>query len=399
MRQHSFLRAAQWAATATLALVLLSGCTKSNPIDPSPTTSPGSSLLFGFQDEVLPFYDALDPGTPTDLLDDRLLATHVFSFGGDSTSAILQVVDFTPANLVRPYRREGSSAYRRVLDYDVPASDRQIGDNTDLFVLRDAEGVVGSSEYFVTALLNGVETTASPRTNALRPWGRTQTSLALSVGDLQRDSVLTLSVTPDPRAAIYVLEISSFDNFAVQRDLGFAAAIPMPVSMPHQFSGWGFVLPGQETSIRVPFFNVPFLRGQFPITLLCRVIALDAQGRVVGRPDTDYIRRATGRDDAGNSLYELDPLGGWVIRLDPYPLGYNRPQALTARATPGVFTSEQVREFLARFPNSAPASGIAVDQQIQTLRQSALGRGPSPLSQLRIGIGQVAPKGTFVQTQ
>ena len=62
------------------------------------------------------------------------------------------------------------------------------------------------------ALINGIETPASPTTNSVKPWGRTQPSLILSVGDLQRDSVLSLSFTPEPNAAVYILEIADFDD-------------------------------------------------------------------------------------------------------------------------------------------------------------------------------------------
>lgn len=394
MRQSSLIRAGQQAVLAVLAVALMSGCEKSNPIDPSPGNAPGGTLLLGFQDEALPFFNMRDPGTPDDPIDDRLVSTGTFTFGGDTTSAILQAIDQSTANLVRPYRREGTGAYRRVLDYDVPASDRQIGRNTDLFVLRDAEGVVGSSEYFATALINGIETTSSPTTNSIQPWGRTQTSLVLSIGDLQRDSVLSLSFTPDPRAATYILEIADFDDITIQRELGFAAATPMPVALPHQFSNWGFVLRGQETSIRIPFFNVPFIKGQFPITLLCRVIALDASGRVVGRADTDFIRRATGRDEAGNNLYELDPLGGWVITLDPYPRGYGRPQAVGTRAAAGVLTGDMVRSLTgSQLPQAMGSTTVA--SQRQAIERAALARTGNSLPTRSIGFGQSAPAGTF----
>lgn len=394
MRQHRFIRAARWAAVAALALALVGGCSDSNPVDPSPNPIVGNSLLLGFQDEALPYFTMLDPATPSDIIDDRRVSTQFFSFGGDTTSAILQAIDFTSASLLRPYRREGTGPYRRVLDYDVPASDRQIGKNTDLFVVRDGEGVVSQSEYFATGLVGNTETLSSPRTNALKPWGRTTTSLALSISDLQRDSVLSLSFTPDPRAAIYILEILDFDNVNLLRELGFATALPMPVATTHQFSNWGFVLPGQETSIRIPFFNVPFIKGQFPITILCRVIAIDAQGRVVGRPDTDFISRPLGRDDIGNNLYELDPLGGWVITLDPYPRGYIRPQAVGARAAGGVLTGAQVRSMTGAlaFQPGPPASTMTMRQ---ALEQAALRRTSTARALPRIGIGQTAPKGLF----
>ncbi len=394
MRQHSLIRAAQWAALAVLAFALASGCSDSNPIDPSPSNAPGSTLLLGFQDESIPYFNVLDPNTPTDVIDDRVVSTQTVTFGGDTTSAILQVIDFSNASLMRPYRREGTGPYRRVLDYDVPANDRQIGKNTDLYTLRDGEGVVGQSQYFATGLINGTETPASPTTNALLPWGRTSRSLVLSIDRLQRDSVLKISFTPEPRAAVYILELLDFDNVQIGRDLGFAAALPVPVSVPHQFSSWGFVQRGQETSIRIPFNHVPFQKGQFPLTVLCRVTAMDANGRVVGRAEPDFIQRATGRDDANNNLYELDPLGGWVITLDPYPKGYLRPQAIGASGIPGVLTGEQVRMMVGDQAFATGLSGTTA-QSRQAVDQAALQRTDNGLPAITIGLGHTPPAGLF----
>ena len=381
----------RWTVGAVLALALVSGCSKSNPVDPTPASSSQGAVMFGFQDQPIALFHMLDPGTPADPLDDRLLSTETFTFGGDSTSAILQVIDNTPASLMRPYRREGTDAFRRFLDYDVPANDRQVGRNTDLFQLRDDQSILGRSEYFATALASGTETPSSPATNTVTPWGRANSSIRLAIGNLQRDSVLSLSFEKDPACVLYVMEIVPYDRVVTQKSLGFSTALPMPISLPHQYSEWGFVQPSQNTSIRVPYFHVPFVKSWFPQTKLVRIVGLDAKGRVVAVPRTDYIQRASGRDDAGNNLYELDPLGGWVITLDPYPRGYGRPQA-TGSSVPGVFTADEVERMTGgALPTGPIRSTLMARQEIE----AAAALDPVAPSALRIGIGQTAPIGLF----
>jgi len=380
----------RWTASALVALALVSGCSKPNPVDPSPASSSQGVLMFGFQDQPITMVHMLDPGTPADPFDDRVTGTETFTVGGDTTSAILQVIDNTSANAMRPYRREGTDAFRRFLDYDVRSTDRQVGLNTDLFQLRDGQGLVGRSEYFATALMNGMETIDTPATNLVKPWGRAQETILLSIGNLQRDSVLSLSFSLDARATIYVLEVMDYNDVATQKSLNLSTATPLPVSLPHQYSTWGFVRPGQNTTVRIPYYHVPFVKGWFPQTKLVRVTGLDADGRVVARPRTDFIQRPTGRDDFGNNLYELDPLGGWVIALDPYPRGYGRPQT-AGGPVPGVLTADQVEQMLGTLPTSgALQSTELARQEVSRLAQTRVG-GAAP----RIGMGTTVPTGVF----
>jgi len=378
----------RWTACALVALALASGCSKSNPVDPSPSSSSQGVVMFGFQDQSITITHMLDPGTPAEPLDDRVTGTETYSFGGDTTSAILQVIDNTPANAMRPYRREGTDSFRRFLDYDVRSTDRQVGFDTDLFQLRDSQGQIGRSEYFATALVNGNETVNTPSTNTVKPWGRAQETILLSIGNLQRDSVLSLSFSLDPRAVIYVLEVLNYNDVVNQKSLNLATATPMPVALPHQYSTWGFVQPGQNTTVRIPYYHVPFVKGWFPQTKLVRVTGLDAEGRVVARPRTDFLQRATGRDDFGNNLYELDPLGGWVITLDPYPRGYGRPQAVGG-PVPGVLTADQVDRMIGGVPATGALQSLDPAQREITRLAQTRTAAAAP----RIGLGQSLPAG------
>ena len=216
----------RWTVGALVALALVGGCSKSNPVDPSPASSAQGVVMFGFQDQPITITHMLDPGTPAGPLDDRVTGVETYTFGGDTTSAILQIIDNTVANAVRPYRREGTDSFRRFLDYDVRSTDRQVGLDTDLFQLRDGQGVVGRSEYFASALINGTETVNTPATNTVKPWGRAQETILLSIGNLQRDSVLSLSFSLDPRAVVYVLEVLDYNDVVLQKPLNLATGLP-----------------------------------------------------------------------------------------------------------------------------------------------------------------------------
>ena len=365
----------RWSALALLALVTVSGCSDSNPVDPAPGSSASGVQLFGFQDTPIPYFEMLDPATPTDPIDDVLLNTGVYTFGGDSTSAVMQVLDATPASSLRPYRREGTAEYRRFLDYDVLATDRRLGENIDVFTLRDATGTAGASEYFVNGIVNGVENATGPSSNRVLPWVRPAATLALSINRIQRDSVLSLSFTPDTRAAFYILEYFDYTPLVIQRDLSAMSAVPMPIALPHQYNVWRYVLRGQETTIRIPLYKVPFLKGLFPLTKLVRVTGMDESGRVIARSQTDFIQRNTGRDDIGNNLYTMDPLGGWVITLDPYsPRGYNRPQA-GASGIPGVVTWDEASRMTGGLVPSGP---MLSTQDLRAAVQRAAAGLPAP---------------------
>jgi len=397
MQRSVFGRAARLAGFAFLAVAFLSGC--SSKVDPvGPGESSGASadvILFGVQDQAVTSFRLSDPGTPTDPFDDRLLGTSTSTFGGDTTSAILQILDASNANSMRPYRREGSGAFTRFLDFDVPANDRNLRTGIDTYLLRDPSGVFGVSQYLVTGLVNGLETTKSPASNKVVPWGHVTESLVLSINRIQRDSVLSISFTPDLRAVLYVLEGYLFNNVQTSRDLGALSSFALPVAMPHQISSVGFVLPGQETQIRIPLYRVPFQKNLFPLTLVMRMTAIDANGRVVSRSQPDFVLRPLGRDDANNNIYELDPLGGWIITCDPYPRGYVRPQGETEETGPGV-PYETVQAMVGGRVAGGTRSAVTYESLLPSLRQITLARESSGERAPSLpGILPTVPKGLF----
>ncbi len=397
MQRSVFGPAARLAGFAFLAAVLLTGCSsKVDPVGPGDSSGASSDVvLFGFQDQAVTSFTLSDPGTPSDPFDDRLLSTATTTFGGDTTSAILQILDSSPANSMRPYRREGAGAFTRFLDFDVQANDRNLRTGVDTYLLRDPSGVTGVSQYLATGLVNGLETTTSPTSNKVVPWGPVTQSLVLSISRLQRDSVMSISFTPDPRAVIYVLEGYLFNNVQTSRDLGALSSFPLPVAMPHQISQVRFVLPGQETQIRIPLYRVPFQKNQFPLTLVMRMSAIDAGGRVVARSAPDFVLRPLGRDDANNNIYELDPLGGWIITCDPYPRGYGRPQDAAEAMGPGV-PYETVQTMVGGRAPAGALSTVTYESLLPSLRQITLAREASGERALSLpGLLSTVPHGMF----
>ncbi|MEQ1833976.1 MAG: hypothetical protein ABL977_13050, partial [Candidatus Eisenbacteria bacterium] len=136
-------------------------------------------------------------------------------------------------------------------------------------------------------------------------------------------------------------------DVAINRDAAIAAAGPLPVALPHQLSR--FVVTGANPgAIRVPTFPALPTRGFYPRSFVVRVTAVDASSHVVSRSQPDYARRSLGRTDDGGNINLYDPLGGYVVLLDPYGAGaeypaveYFRVQAMLARNSSlvgGTFT-------------------------------------------------------------
>ena len=341
---------------ATTALAVLAaiagGCSKETPTAPgqAPQTS-GNLLMFGFQDQLIPFFLVGDPKTPGDPGDDVLLGVAA-TFFGDTSSSVLEIVDFTQANAYRPYSRPAAGQeFRPATDFDFTPSDKQISRHVDIGGVVHPAGVKGSSEYMVTGVLNGTITPSSPYTNTVVPWGPTDDGLVLNFDRVQTDSVLTVSFEPDARAVIYVLELSLFANIN-QRSLLHHGSLPLPIAFSHKYSRWGFVPRGGESNIRIPLYRVPFQKI-FPLQVVVRVSAIDTYGRVVSRSPSDYVQNQQGSDGTYN-YYALDPCGGFFMVANPYPKGYGLTAGTTGAvsvdgaltSTPFV-TNEDMKRFLA----------------------------------------------------
>ncbi len=342
MQRSVFGRAARSAGLLLIAATLLTSCSeKVDPVGPDNLASDGRALLLGTQNTNSVSYTFVDPGTPDDLTDDNLTNTEFFGFAGDSTNAILQILDLSNASLFRPYRREGSNSFQRIYDFDVTAYDRDLRTHVDRFLLNDP-GVVGASEYMATGLISGQSTASSPTSAKVKPWGRPDESLPIQVNRVQRDSVLALSFTLDPRAAAYFVEILDFGIPAISRDVALASAGPLPVALTHEISS--FLITGPAPGVlHIPTAPVRFTRGFYPRSFVVRVTAVDAGLHVVARSQPDYARRALGRTDDGGNINLYDPMGGYVVLLDPYGAGatypaveYFRVQAMLARNASSV---------------------------------------------------------------
>jgi hypothetical protein len=317
--------------TTAMAVIaaIAGGCSKSTPTAPGQGTPADHRLLmFGFQDQEIPSFFLADPKTPTDFTDDVLIGVGIVSFG-DTNASVLEIVDGTQSNAFRPYSRQAGEEFRPATDFDFTPFDKQIDRGADIAWIVHPAGEKNHSEYMATGVLNGTITTTSPYTNTVVPWGPTEGGLALNIDRIQAYSVLTLAFEPDSRALFYVVELSLFD-LVNRRDYLHRGSLPLPIAYPHNLSFWFNVPPGYESSIRIPLYAVPFQKV-FPRSIVARVSAIDASGKVVSRSPSDYVFSAQG-SDATDNFYVLDPCGGFIMTANPYPKGYG----LTAGTTTGV---------------------------------------------------------------
>ena len=349
---------------ATTALVVITaiagGCSKPTPTAPGeghPTDN--RLLMFGFQDQEIPFFFFADPKTPDDPGDDVFTGYGTVSFG-DTNSSVLEIVDGTQSNSFQPYSRQPGGEFRPATDFAFTPFDKQVSRGVDLAAIVHPAGEKNRAEYMATGLLNGTLTQSSPFTNTVVPWGPTDDGLFLNFDHIQVDSVLTVSFEPDSRAVLYVLELSFFASIS-RRDLLHEGSLPLPIAYPHSISGWGYVLPGQESNIRIPLYVVPF-RKIFPLAVVVRVSAIDRYGRVVSRSPSDYIASTQGSDPTHN-FYVLDPCGGYFMVANPYPKGYQ----VTSGATPSAALAPTSFPFIAHEDVSrmlAGRAGMAASERI-----------------------------------
>ena len=362
-------------ATTALAVItaIAGGCSKPTPTAPGAGNPADERLLmFGFHDQEIPFFFFADPKTPTDPRDDVLTGIGTVSFG-DTNSSVLEIVDGTQSNAFRPYSRNPGEEFRPATDFDFPPFDKQIDLGVDLAGIVHPAGEKNRSEYMATGVLNGIITPNSPFTNTVVPWGPTDDVLTLNIDRIQADSVLTINFTPDPRAVLYVLELSRFADIS-RRDFLHLGSLPLPIAFPHNLSGWGFLPPGGESGIRIPLYVVPFQRI-FPLSVVVRVSAIDANGHVVSRSPSDYALSSQG-SDPGHNFYVLDPCGGFIMTANPYPKGYQitsgaTPDAALASSPFPFVTHEDMSRMLAGRAGMAATEHIVLPRSLAQVSPSA----------------------------
>ena len=314
-------------AMAVIAAIA-GGCSKPTPTAPGEGTPADSRMrMFGFQDQLVPTVVLItvpkDPAKPP-------FVTDVVSFSfGDTSSSVLEFIDGTVSNSFRPYtRQQPGEEFRPATDFDITNVDKQVSLGVDVGGIIHPQGVSNRSEYMVTGLLNGVITQSSPYTNKVVPWGAMDFGLSLNFDAIQVDSVLTVSFEPDPRAVFYVLEICLFKDVNSIPAL-LQGSTPLPIAYEHNISGWGIVPPGYESGIRIRLYTVPFSKV-FPLSILVRVSAIDASGRVVSRSPSDFVGFPQGTDPDGDNLFAAIASGGFIMTANPYPKGYGITSDVTA---------------------------------------------------------------------
>jgi hypothetical protein len=347
--------------TTAMAVIaaIAGGCSKPTPTAPGQGTPTDDRLMmFGFQDQEIPSVvfvtipkDATKPPFVTGI--------GLVSFG-DTSSSVLEFIDGTESNSFRPYSRQSGEEFRPATDFDISNVDKQISLGADVGGIVHPTGVKNRSEYMVTGLLNGVITQRSPYTNTVVPWGTTDYGLTLNIDAIQVDSVLTVRFEPDPRAVIYVLEISLF-SVVDRSDYLLQGSLLLPIAYPHNISVWGTVPPGFESGIRIPLYTVPFSKI-FPRSIVVRVSAIDASGRVVSRSPSDYVPFSQG-SDANNIYVAAVASGGFIMTANPYPKGYGITSDVTAgdAASPAsLIPHEEMNRLL------AGRAGISARERVVT---------------------------------
>jgi hypothetical protein len=381
-----------------VSVAVVGGCSESNPTAPGEGTPTDNRLLmFGFQDQEIPFFFITDP-KPLDPSTDPppfVSGVGLVSFG-DTNSSVLEIVDLTQSNSFRPYSRQPGGEFQRANDFDIMPFDKQIHLSVDIAGVAHPAGVKNSSEYLVSGLLNGTLTPQSPYSNTVVPWGPTDYTLSLNINAIQVDSVLTINFIPDSRAVIYVVEMSLFD--AINRpDFLLQGSLPLPIAHPHSLSFWFFVPPGQESNIRVPLYAVPFQINWFPLAVVVRVTAIDAFGRVVSRSPSDFVLDSQGSDQTNDYLIAF-PSGGFFMVANPYPNGYRITTGgaeAAAVATDALPSKGQVirHEEMARMVAGRPMTAVSERRVLSRIQAQVPPSWPSVALPVPPGLARKLPQG------
>jgi len=305
-----------------LALAALAGCSKK-------TTAPGSRplpegsqngqvLMMGWPEQASIWFTVADPGTPETPSDD-----FVYVLGADywqSTSGVRSAtLDMSQSNQLQAFRVGSDGNVAELFDFFLPPSLRYIGRDMDLYEFEDLTPTA-TPTYTGRGAVNGVVTATSPVSNVIKVTSPITDNLDFTPAPkgAANDSVLNVQFSEDPRALFYVLEINSANDilgngssYANERRI---RGIPAPLQ-PGTRSLQSFILLMPAGSGPTGF-NVTLSSHVWPLAFYIRVTAFDADGQMVNRVN-DYFN-TTSRE--GNlNLRTLEPVGGAVELLDPYP--------------------------------------------------------------------------------
>ena len=351
-----------------LALAALAGCSKK-------TTAPGSlavpegqangaMLMVGWPEQPSAWFTIADPATPETPSDD-FVSEQGQDYWSSADGIRSATLDVSAANQLQVFRIGSDGNAQELFDYFLPPVIRIIGRDTDLYEFEDpAPGA--DPKYVSRGAMSGVITSASPVTNEVRLTGGILDDLDFlpAPKGAANDSVLNVQFTEDPRAAFYIVEINDGDDvtgsgssFTLERRLRAIASPLLPGSRSLHS-----LLTLMPAGTGVAGFNLTVTSRLWPLTFYIRVTAYDYNGQMINRVN-DYFRN---RNRDGNlNLVQLEPLGGALEVLDPYP----NPAAPVA--VPDVLTRNEAFAIYNSVANSAPV-------QVANLRgQLTAGSAPS----------------------
>ena len=348
------------APLGAAGLLLALGACSHKPTAPdagftTPEGRANAALMVGWQDEPQ-FVSVLgDTGTPADHTDDILLRTEALVF--DTLGAArMMILDNTQANGFQPFRSEANGGLRPLFDFAVQPSLKYTSSHLDLFDFDDRSPLGPPSTYIARGVFNGQAGTNSPLTNTVAPFGAIASSLPLGVNPVQRDSVLSLLWGADPQAAFYTVDVMRADLFEVGLDQALESSFPSPILDDPTIRQTLVIVPASGAG---QTFRFAFYPATFPVDVLVRVFAYDAQARLINRlpGDLEYFQTAVDAAGIKNEFLAVN-LGGRVIRLDPYPkspaaapAALGGPAGLRGVPLPGAATGPVLgrRAFLARW--------------------------------------------------
>lgn len=316
-------------AAALFAFAALAGCAKK-------VTAPDSGfstlegvrtddvLLVGWQQPQRLAAHFLDPGTPDDLSDDFLGTTE--DLAPDSVGhAMAAVFDHSVANGLQVYRKYENGGLAAMFDHALIPYIKDLALQRDIFTFEDPSPIASGASYVVRGTMNGTAGSSAPISNPTAPLGPIDEDILLTSADRFADSIGVVSWTPDPRAVMYIVNILDFGEVTASRNKAIYTNFPSPI-YPDPTATQAVLL---QTGTSLPF---NFSGERFPIRMIVRVAAVDANFRIVNRlnpgaatlltrppvPQDPFKLRFTEEGPPNFNAYTVLPVGGAKIVFDPF---------------------------------------------------------------------------------
>ncbi|MCC6649707.1 MAG: hypothetical protein IT348_01005 [Candidatus Eisenbacteria bacterium] len=316
-------------AAAFFAFAALAGCAKKvTAPDSGFSTLEGVQtddvLLVGWQQPERLAAHYLDPGTPDDNSDDYVGT--VEQLAPDSVGHVMAAVfDHSIATGLQVFRKYENGGLASMFDYSLRPLIKDLVLQRDVFTFEDPSPIASGASYVVRGTMNGSAGNSAPISNLTAPLGAIDEDILLTSADRFADSIGVVSWTPDPRAVLYIVNILDFGEVTASRNKAIYTNFPAPI-YPDPTSSQVILL---QTGTSIPF---NFVGDHFPIRMIVRVAAVDANFRIVNRlnpgaatlltrppvPNDPFKLRFTEEGPAGFNAYTVLPVGGAKIVFDPF---------------------------------------------------------------------------------